>query len=124
MREFPPRLPFQPIFYPVVNEAYAAEIARRWNAQQDQAGFVTAFEVEDAHVLRYTLHRVGAEQHVELWVPAPELKGFNQSIQGLIQVTAAYYGPAYRPPVGDSPVDRYLVGLYEASLLKEAASGV
>ena len=27
-KEFPPRLPEQPIFYPVTNEAYAAQIAR------------------------------------------------------------------------------------------------
>ena len=29
---FPPRLPEQPIFYPVLNERYAREIAERWNA--------------------------------------------------------------------------------------------
>ncbi|HZH29542.1 MAG TPA: hypothetical protein VEY11_02010 [Pyrinomonadaceae bacterium] len=32
-REFPPRLPGQPIFYPVLNEEYAARIARDWNAK-------------------------------------------------------------------------------------------
>ena len=30
-REFPPRLPEQPIFYPVMNERYAAQIAKEWN---------------------------------------------------------------------------------------------
>ncbi len=28
-RKFPPRLPEQPIFYPVLNEEYAAQIAQR-----------------------------------------------------------------------------------------------
>ena len=32
-RRFPPRLPEQPIFYPVCNEAYAVEIARDWNGK-------------------------------------------------------------------------------------------
>jgi hypothetical protein len=32
MREFPPRLPDQPIFYPLLSEAYAMQIARDWNA--------------------------------------------------------------------------------------------
>jgi hypothetical protein len=32
MRAFPPRLPEQPIFYPVLTEAYATRIARDWNA--------------------------------------------------------------------------------------------
>ncbi len=31
-QEFPPRLPEQPIFYPVLNQEYAIEIARDWNA--------------------------------------------------------------------------------------------
>ena len=39
-RRFPPRLPEQPIFYPVCNETYAVEIAERWNAKSDGGGFV------------------------------------------------------------------------------------
>jgi hypothetical protein len=30
-RAFPPRLPEQPNFYPVVHEEYAVQIARDWN---------------------------------------------------------------------------------------------
>jgi len=44
-REFPPRLPEQPIFYPVTNHAYAAQIARDWNVKASGAGFVTRFQV-------------------------------------------------------------------------------
>ena len=29
--QFPPRLPEQPIFYPVLNQQYAHEIAEKWN---------------------------------------------------------------------------------------------
>jgi hypothetical protein len=32
---FPPRLPGQPIFYPVTTEAYAVQIARDWNSLHD-----------------------------------------------------------------------------------------
>jgi len=32
-RRFPPRLPGQPIFYPVLEEEYATEIARDWNTK-------------------------------------------------------------------------------------------
>jgi hypothetical protein len=35
---FPPRLPEEPIFYPVLNEDYAAQIARDWNAKDSGAG--------------------------------------------------------------------------------------
>ncbi|BAB48339.1 msr0834 [Mesorhizobium japonicum MAFF 303099] len=41
MRAFPPRLPEQPIFYPVLSEAYAVQIARDWNVPASGAGFVT-----------------------------------------------------------------------------------
>jgi len=50
-RAFPPRLPGQPIFYPVLDQAYAEQIARDWNpsdAASGFAGFVTAFAVDDA----------------------------------------------------------------------------
>lgn len=44
-RAFPPRLPEQPYFYPVVNEEYAAQIARDWNVKASGTGFVTRFAV-------------------------------------------------------------------------------
>ena len=31
---FPPRLPEQPIFYPVFNEEYAKDISRKWNVRR------------------------------------------------------------------------------------------
>ena len=34
---FPPRLPEQPIFYPVLNEQYAVEIASKWNTKIGRA---------------------------------------------------------------------------------------
>ena len=45
-RRWPPRLPEQPIFYPVTNEKYAAEIAERWNAKDGEDGYVTKFRVK------------------------------------------------------------------------------
>ena len=50
-KEYPPRLPEQPIFYPVLNEKYAREIAEKWNkksADSGYAGYVTTFEIDDA----------------------------------------------------------------------------
>lgn len=45
--EFPPRLEWQPIFYPVLNQDYAGEIAQQWNTKDSfsgHIGIVTAFE--------------------------------------------------------------------------------
>lgn len=45
--EFPTRLPEQPIFYPVLSEEYATQIARDWNAKRNDSkvGYVTRFYV-------------------------------------------------------------------------------
>ncbi len=40
-KRWPPRLPGQPIFYPVTNEAYARQIATRWNIGDSGVGYVT-----------------------------------------------------------------------------------
>jgi hypothetical protein len=89
-REFPPRLPDQPIFYPVTNEAYATQIARDWNVRQNGVGFVTKFEVDAYYLSRFTVQKVGAAIHTEYWIPAEDLPNFNQNIVGTIVVTAEF----------------------------------
>ena len=87
---FPPRLPGQPIFYPVLNEEYATEIARDWNMKSDGAGFVTRFRVKSSVANRYPVQVVGGSRHQELWVPAEELDQFNEAIVGPIEVIAEF----------------------------------
>jgi hypothetical protein len=43
MRAFPPRLPDQPIFYPVLMDDYAVKIARDWNVPASGAGLSRDF---------------------------------------------------------------------------------
>lgn len=88
---FPPRLPEQPIFYPVTNEAYATQIARGWNTKHgSRQGFVTRFDVEAAYVSKFERRIVGGREHEELWVPAEELAEFNRHIVGTIEVIAEF----------------------------------
>jgi len=61
-RAFPPRLPEQPIFYPVLNEEYARQIARDWNVKGSGAGLVTRFAVDADFVSRYPLETVGGSR--------------------------------------------------------------
>ena len=89
-REFPPRLPDQPIFYPVLNEGCAVQIARDWNVRASGSGFVTRFEVDAEFASRYPRQVVGGREHEELWVPAEELGQFNAHIVGLIEVTQRF----------------------------------
>ena len=101
-RRFPPRLPEQPIFYPVCNEAYATQIARDWNVKASGAGFVLAFDVEEAWAARYPIRRVGGEIHDELWVPAEELEAFNDHLVGPIRLVATFRRADPTKPTSDA----------------------
>lgn len=90
---FPPRLAGQPIFYPVLNERYACEIAQRWNAKEKVSGYrgyVTRFEIADEFIKRYEVQTVGASYHQEFWIPAEELVDFNQHILEKIEVIKCF----------------------------------
>ena len=89
-RAFPPRLPEQPIFYPVLNEAYAVQIARDWNVKMDGAGFVTRFEVRRDFIDGYEVQQAGGREHLEYWIPAEDLEAFNAALVGPIEVVAAF----------------------------------
>ena len=53
-REFPPRLPEQPFFYPVLNEDYATQIARDWNTKDERSGFAGyVLRFEDGRALYF-----------------------------------------------------------------------
>ena len=66
-KAFLPRLPEQPIFYPVLNFEYTEQIARGWNTKRPPyAGFVTRFEVDDEYVQTFEVQVVGNRMHQEL----------------------------------------------------------
>lgn len=87
---FPPRLPDQPIFYPVLNEEYAVQIARDWNVPASGKGFVTNFAVEAEYIRQFKVECAGASVHKELWIPAEELENFNRHIVGKIEVIRSF----------------------------------
>ncbi|CAM3385990.1 hypothetical protein [Stackebrandtia soli] len=88
---WPPRLPEQPIFYPVLNEDYAIRIARDWNVKHSGAGYVTRFAVDTAFLERYPVQQAGGSTILELWVPAEELPEFNRHIVGPIEVVHEFH---------------------------------
>lgn len=89
-RRWPPRLPEQPFFYPVVNERYAREIAAKWNVPESGSGFVTRFEVKKSFMDHYPVRQAGGKQHLEWWIPAQDLEKLNDNIVGLIEVVGEY----------------------------------
>ena len=92
-KEFPPRLAEQPIFYPVLNEEYATQIARDWNTKYgSKKGYVTRFQVRTQFLEQYDIHIVGGSLHQEYWIPAQDLPAFNQNIVGVIEVISEYIG--------------------------------
>jgi hypothetical protein len=114
-REFPPRLEWQPIFYPVLNKAYADQIAAEWNTKDAFGGYcgvTTEFDVHEAHFSRYTVQNVGGAIHNELWVPAEELGEFNRNIAGEIRVVSAFFGEGFMMP-DDAAIRNVLVKFRE-----------
>jgi hypothetical protein len=85
-KAFPPRLPDQPIFYPVLNQSYARQIARDWNTKDGGIGYVVRFDVDAEFLERYPIQTAGARIHQQYWIPAEELAEFNQHIVGPIEV--------------------------------------
>ena len=85
---FPPRLPEQPIFYPVTKEDYAIQIARDWNTKfnDEKVGYVTKFDLPSEYLEQFERKIVGGGEHEELWVPAEQLEEFNSMIVGKIEV--------------------------------------
>jgi hypothetical protein len=100
-RAWPPRLPDQPIFYPVANRWYATKIAREWNVPAEGVGFITRFSVRRDFLARYPVRQAGGRDVLEHWVPAEDLEEFNANVVGEIVCEAEYRGP-----VADEEFDR------------------
>jgi len=93
-KAFPPRLDWQPIFYPVTNQEYAEQIALEWNTVDEFSGFigiVTAFEVKTSFLESYEIQNVGSKNHNELWIPSEDLPAFNANIIGGIELVRVYF---------------------------------
>ena len=94
-KKFPPRLPEQPIFYPVINEKYAIEIASKWNTKDTFSGYrgyVLRFDILDEYIAKFDIQTVGSRYHQEFWIPAEELEEFNKHIIGKIEVMYYFKG--------------------------------
>lgn len=98
-KRFPPRLYWQPIFYPVTNQPYAEQIASEWNTNDEAGnyvGHVLAFDIIESYVQQFPVQNVGGEIHNELWVPAEQLDDFNNHIIGDIRLIKTFYGTNYK----------------------------
>ncbi len=92
-KEFPPRLPEQPIFYPVVVHEYAVQIAKDWNSCSEEnnfKGYVTKFHVKKEYLSQFEVKKAGSSDHLEYWIDAEELGNFNKNIIGFIEVTDSF----------------------------------
>jgi hypothetical protein len=98
-KTFPPRFEWQPIFYPVINQAYAEQIADEWNTRDEFSGYcgiVTAFQINVDFIKKYEVKNVGGIVHNELWIPSNELENFNNNIIGVIAIVNAFFGSSYK----------------------------
>jgi hypothetical protein len=92
---FPPRLDWQPIFYPVLTKDYATAIARDWNTKDEEngsVGYVTRMKVDSQYLAEQEVHDVGGRELQEYWILAEDLETFNDHIVGLIEVISEWRG--------------------------------
>jgi hypothetical protein len=92
-KAFPPRLPEQPFFYPVLTREYAEQIARDWTTQDERSGYVgyvTEFTVDSNYLNQFEIRKAGGQEHLEYWIPAEELEEFNRHIRGEIRVITKF----------------------------------
>jgi hypothetical protein len=116
-------LPAQSIFYPVLNAAYAAQIARDWNTKRPgAAGYVTRFEVNDAlaaldqllaySTLAFDCEVVANQVAVFLHFPFWRQRDFGRegvSVDRRDRVVSAITG-RWRQSLADRPLPGYLRG--------------
>jgi hypothetical protein len=90
-REWPPRLPDRPYFYPAVNQEYATMIARDWNVPASGSRYVTRFEVRRSFIGNYEVHQAGGQTILEYWIPAEDLAALNANLVGTIELVAQFH---------------------------------
>ena len=98
-QKFPARLDWQPIFYPVLNEEYACEIASKWNTNDafgNYLGFVTRFNILKEEFNKYPIQNVGGKLHDELWIPSDKLEEFNNAIIDNIDIIKVFVGDKFK----------------------------
>lgn len=93
-KAFPPHDPEQPIFRPVLDETFAAQLARDWNAAHTsyRRGYVVRFTVSTAFMRAYENKAAGVRGHEEYWIPPEDLSLLNAAIQGQIAIAGTFAG--------------------------------
>ncbi len=89
-KAWPPRLYYQPIFYPVTNIGYARRV-NLWNVKEYGIGYITKFEVSREFADRYETHVVGGSEDTEWWIPSEDLEELNRSIVGKIEIVETHH---------------------------------
>ncbi|MCG8670668.1 MAG: hypothetical protein MI867_14730 [Pseudomonadales bacterium] len=90
-KKFPPRLHWQPYFYPMLHESFAHKIASQWNVRQSGVGYVLRFKVRRSYIESLPVYMVGGPEHREYRIAAKRLHELNDSIMGSIEMVATYH---------------------------------
>jgi hypothetical protein len=87
--EFPPRQPEQPSFCPMLQEGFAAELARTWDSTGTGVAYVLRFAVDAEYAACFPVRSsIGGLEQQAFCVPAEELPNFNQQLMGQIEIVA------------------------------------
>jgi hypothetical protein len=88
---FPPRLPDEPIFYPIGDEDDAIQIARTWSLKTGVSCYVLRFAVDVTFLTRHPLQRARNAAQREYRILAGGLEELDDHILGAIELIASFY---------------------------------
>ena len=86
--QFPSRSREEPLFYPILTEEYATQVAKEAYVEVDGVGWVIKSAVSTDFVRKYDVQQIGASYQREYWIPAAELADLNRHLVGPIEVLA------------------------------------
>jgi hypothetical protein len=78
--QFPSRSREEPLFYPILTEEYATQVAREAYVEVDGVGWVTKCAVSTEFLRKYDVQEIGALYQREYWIPAAELADLNRHL--------------------------------------------
>lgn len=88
-QEFPPRQPEQPNFCPMLQEAYAVQLAHSWDSSNAGVAYVLRFAVDAEYAACFPVRSsIGGLEQQAFCVPAEEMPDFNQQLLGQIEIVA------------------------------------
>ncbi len=84
---FPARLIKEPVFYPIIDDAFIAQKPVQKLRHADRAACIIRFHVIKDYLSKHAVNHVDADMHTEVHLSPDAIDELNNNIIGLIEIT-------------------------------------